>query len=130
LILNDIMNKDISRKKFINMIGAGIISIPFLSKQVLGDIFFRDIDKNSYKLLTENDLIGYSKLDGSNSYNYSGTIERDVNGYIKKLIRTSGLSFDIVRDSNNRISTISDGTKTWTFTRNENNMITNWSVAT
>ena len=67
-------------------------------------------------------------LNGDNSCTYAGVVTRDVDGRITVFARTGGLTFTVTRDVNNRIATISDGTKTWTFTRTSNR-ITSWSVA-
>jgi hypothetical protein len=61
------MNKDVSRKKFLAILAGGIIGVPFIAKSVLGSIFFRDGDANSFKLLTEDDLTNYWKKDGTSS---------------------------------------------------------------
>ena len=67
-------------------------------------------------------------LNGDNSFNFSGSVTRDANGLITSFLRTGGLTFTPTRDVNGFITSITDGTKTWTFTRT-NGYITSWSVA-
>jgi len=59
----------------------------------------------------------------------SGTIMRNASNYITSIAKTGGRTITPTRDGNGYISSITDGTKTWTFTRNASNLITGWSVA-
>lgn len=63
------------------------------------------------------------------SLELSGTINRDANDYITSVVKTGGRTLTPTRDVNGYISSITDGTKTWTFTRNLSNYITSWSVS-
>jgi hypothetical protein len=57
----------------------------------------------------------------------SGTITRDVNGYITSIAKTDGRTITLTRDADNYITSAADGTNTWTFTRVAD-IITSWSV--
>jgi hypothetical protein len=56
----------------------------------------------------------------------SGSITR-ASGYVSEIAKTSGRTITVTR-TDGYISSISDGTRTWTFTRNGDNQITDWSV--
>lgn len=56
-----------------------------------------------------------------------GTVSRS-GGYISSVALTGGRTLTVTR-SGNYISSMTDGNKTWTFTRNASNQITSWSVA-
>ncbi len=56
-----------------------------------------------------------------------GTITRTGDS-ISSIALGSGKSFTISRDGNGSISAITDGTLTWTFTRNDDNQIESWTV--
>ena len=66
-------------------------------------------------------------INGDNSCTYEGTVTRDGNGRITAFARTGGLTYTPTRDGNNKISSITDGTLVWTFTRTSNR-ITSWTV--
>ena len=66
-------------------------------------------------------------INGDNSCTYAGTVTRDGNGRITAFARTGGLTYTPTRDGNNKISSITDGTLVWTFTRTSNR-ITSWTV--
>lgn len=55
-----------------------------------------------------------------------GTITR-VSNLISSVLLSSGRNIVISR-SGNYISSITDGVRTWTFTRNGSNQITSWTV--
>lgn len=76
----------------------------------------------------DQDLSGFLALDGSNSSSYSGSVTRDVDGYIASVARAGGLTYTVTR-TDGLISSFTDGAKTWTITRNANGYITEWSVA-
>jgi hypothetical protein len=57
----------------------------------------------------------------------SGSITRDVDNYIATVVKTGGRTLTVTRASG-YITSITDGTLTWTFTRNVDNEITAWSV--
>ena len=156
-MLNQEENKKvISRKEFLKKasiycLGAvfAIIALP----KILGTtVQFRDSDGKTYSPFTpeggntsqvlkkksENDYdyewgsvtsTDSLHLNGDNSCNYSGSVTRDTNNKIVTFIRTGGLTFTPTRDGNGFISSITDGTKTWTITRNASNRIISWSVA-
>ncbi len=57
----------------------------------------------------------------------SGTITRTSN-LVSQIAKTGGRTLTITRDINNRIITVGDGTRTFTFNRTSNK-ITSWTVA-
>lgn len=57
----------------------------------------------------------------------SGTITRDVNGNVSTVSLTGGRTLTISRTSE-YISSMTDGARTWTYTRNLDNLITGWAV--
>jgi hypothetical protein len=64
---------------------------------------------------------------GAGSTPESGTITRDISGYITSVALVSK-TITVTRDINNYISTVADGTHTWAFTRDGSNQITDWTV--
>lgn len=58
----------------------------------------------------------------------SGTITK-TNGYISSIALGDGVIITITRDGSGYISSITNGTNTWTYTRDSNNYITSWAVA-
>lgn len=66
-------------------------------------------------------------INGDNSCTYAGTVTRDGNGRITAFARTGGLTYTPTRDGNNKISSITDGTLVWAFTRTSGR-ITSWTV--
>ncbi len=59
----------------------------------------------------------------------SGTIIRDINGNIEEVQYSGGRTLSITR-TGGYISSVTDGTRTWTYNRDINNQITDWSVTT
>lgn len=57
----------------------------------------------------------------------NGTITRS-GSYISSVALSNGITFSITRDASNYISSITNGSKVWTYTRNGSNQITNWAV--
>jgi len=53
----NIMDQEMTRKKFLTWIGAGLLAIPFISKNTLASVFWREDDGNSLKLLTKDDAL-------------------------------------------------------------------------
>ncbi len=74
--------------------------------------------------LTENangDTIGKDFIRTRN-----GTITRS-GGYISSVTLTGGRTLTVTRDGSNLISSINDGTRTWTFTRSSG-LISSWTI--
>lgn len=63
---------------------------------------------------------------GAESQFYPGNITR-VDGLISQVELVGSVTWTIARVGN-YISTLTNGLKTWTFTRNGNNQITSWSI--
>jgi len=59
----------------------------------------------------------------------SGSIIRDINGFISEVDLADGNKYVVTRDINNLISSIKNNDYNWEFTRDENNIITLWSVS-
>jgi len=55
MIPDKILNKQVDRKTFLKILGAGLLAIPLMSKSVLGNIFFRNNSGESLKVVTEID---------------------------------------------------------------------------
>ena len=58
----------------------------------------------------------------------SGVVTRDGENLISQVDLGNGRTYTVVRDVNNFISQISDGVRTWLFTRDANNYIISWIV--
>ena len=67
----------------------------------------------------------YVRLDGSNRPD--GTITR-TGDYISSIALSDGRTLTVTRDANDRISSITDGTTTWTYTRNVDGEVTSWAI--
>jgi hypothetical protein len=155
---NELVDKRISRREFLKKASVYIIGVIFTIvalPNVLGTVVqFRNSDGTTYapftpaggnssqvlkkksnndydyewgEAVTETDPLSIH-LNGDNSCNYEGTITRDTEGKITVFSRTGGLSFSPTRDSNGFITSITDGTKTWTFERDTSNKIIAWSI--
>lgn len=59
----------------------------------------------------------------------SGSITRNGSGYITKVTKTGGRTLDVTRDVNNFITSVTDGVRTYTLTRNGSNQVISWTVA-
>ena len=57
----------------------------------------------------------------------SGTITRNISGEIEQVAYSGGRTLSITR-TGGYISSITDGVRTWTYTRNGNNDIVSWTV--
>lgn len=57
----------------------------------------------------------------------SGTVTRDINGNILSVALTGGRTINITRTAE-LISSVTDGARTWTYTRNLEDLITGWVV--
>jgi uncharacterized protein with beta-barrel porin domain len=68
-VFKDLMNKEISKKKFLAMAGIGVLAIPFLAKNVLGDYIFRN-ETNSYGLgeLVNTGQVKITGVDSTSGY--------------------------------------------------------------
>ena len=103
-----------------------------LSFNVLKDIpYYKNKQVVINAQQTEN-LFSSKKVNGLGTFQdlrqvTGGEITRDVNGYISAIIKPTR-TLNITRTSS-YISSVSDGSYTWTFTRNSSNYITSWSVA-
>jgi len=67
-------------------------------------------------------------VNGKPRYMVGGTITRDVDGYIETVAYTGGRTFTISRVVG-YINSITDGVRTWTYSRDGDNKITSWSVS-
>jgi len=111
---NKIMNLDISRKKFLVLIGASVLSFTFLSKGVLADVWLRNDDS---VITNSNEIRGIT----------NGTINRTA-GLVTSVV-IDGRTITINRDVNDVITGYEDSDYEWTLTRDVDNVITDWEVA-
>lgn len=57
-----------------------------------------------------------------------GVITRDLSGNLTKVELAAGRTIDVTRDLHGYIETVTDGVRTWTFTRDVDNRIISWVV--
>jgi len=81
-----------------------------------------DALKDSSVLIDDNDGVYAKEFVTVND----GSVTR-VDGYISQIAIVSGRTINITR-VNGYISSITDGTRTWTYTRDGNNNIISWTV--
>lgn len=58
----------------------------------------------------------------------TGVVTRDGNGFISAVSLSDGRNYEITRDGSKYITSITNGIRTWIFTRNGENCITGWEV--
>lgn len=111
---NKIMNLEVSRKKFLVLLGASFLSLTFLSKGVLADVWLRN---NDSVMTNSNEIRGIT----------NGTINRTA-GLVTSIV-IDGRTITINRDINDNIEGYEDSDYEWTLTRGIDNEITAWEVA-
>jgi len=157
-IYDKIMNKEISRKNFLKLIGGSVLSVLLFSKTTLAEIWFRDTDGSMINLSdlakvdngTANGQILFWDTDKYNHTETSelvwnstdkiltttntrtindGSITRDVDGNITEIIM-GNRTIIINRDVNNIITGWEDADYEWTLTRNVDGNIESWGATT
>jgi hypothetical protein len=111
---NKIMNLDISRKKFLVLLGGSVLSLTFLSRGALADVWLRNDDS---VITNSNEIRGIT----------NGTINRTA-GLVTSIV-IDGRTITINRDVNDIITGYEDSDYEWTLTRDGDNIITDWGVA-
>ena len=87
-----------------------------IKKEQIEDAYVRNTGDN-----VSGDIIGTDFVSTRD-----GSITR-VDGLISEVALVGGRTLTISRDVDDRISTVGDGTRTWTFTRTSD-QITSWAV--
>jgi len=120
-----------------NIIGNGTNSHSNIDSHIFNNSIHFTQNSISITESQISDLQTYTLTDGSKPFTddivgtdfintRAGSITR-VNGLITQIDKVGGRSLVVSRDINNRIATIADGTRTYTFNRT-NGKITDWTV--
>ena len=109
-----IMDMEVSRKKFLFLLGGSIFSLAFLSKGAFAQTWLRNDDS---VMTNTNEIRGIT----------DGTITRDGDGLVTSFV-INGRTITINRDGSDIITGYEDSDYEWTLNRTSD-IITSWEVA-
>jgi len=112
-IINNILEKEMSRKKFIALLGTTVFSLAFLSRGALADVWLRNTDEVKINM---NEVRGIT----------NGTITRTA-GLITS-IAIDGRTVTVNRDVNDVLTGWEDSDYEWTVSRDVDDNIDEWEV--
>ena len=124
--VDKMLNKDVSRKKFLGMIGLGIATFVLSAKGVLAKMLFRNNSGDTFEIITTNSPDATVTIKDVRTVN-SGTITRDGGGLITELTQ-GDRTITVNRDVNDVVTGWEDANYEWELTRGIDNEINSWEV--
>ena len=124
--LDNLLNKNVSRKKSLSMLGISIATFVLSAKGVLGKMLFRNNSGETFEIITTNSPDATVSVKDVRTVN-DGNITRNGDGLLSSVVM-GDRTITINRDINDVIIGYEDANYEWSLTRNVDNNITDWSV--